>query len=36
MAEKNVNPPTTDSPALSAIDVEDEVPLSDDVETDPS
>ncbi len=36
MAEKNVNPPTTDSPALSAIDVEDEVPLSDDVETEPS
>jgi hypothetical protein len=36
MAEKHVVPPTKDSPALSAIDVEDDVPLSDDAEMEPS
>jgi hypothetical protein len=36
MEEKQVVPPKTDRAAPSAIDVEDEVPLSDDVETEPS
>lgn len=36
MQEKHVSPPKTDRAAPSAIDVEDDVPLSDDVETDAS
>jgi hypothetical protein len=33
MTEKGVTPPTSTEPALSAIDVEDEVPLNDDMDT---